>query len=461
MSKKLMKVFLTLTAIVMIASCTATTDENLKTTAVTTAANEAVYYGNASLALAKLVAETYLIEHETINDWENATLDEPYPLYNPATDVITYLEYPVIKDGKRKGYIMVTLKEDEPRVVEASENSEMTNYEALADKAGTTDIKAVRFSFASFVAEAPTVSRSGNRKVLAALGNIEYEIEIGEVSRSGSSYEEIINNYKERVEKNGGFLDINKDVYEANKEWIDYRNGYTSRGDISDADLSPIVTEISDYSSLSPTMILNQFYVKFSNGSSGPSGCVPTAGVIGIAYYARKFNCKTLFGGILPPDKKIFYGNGIISEGDDNVADVVFDLRKKLNMIDNGSYTSHLANVIIQYMKENGLPVAYHATKHRGNSWDCMDLDALKKTLDRDEPAYLDYYEDESENKNEHGWHCAIIYKAEIQRDWAGNYKECTYYINPGWGEYRLYDKNITTWNFNIEGFTEINLQVL
>lgn len=458
MSGKLMKVFLTLATVVMIASCTATTDENLKTNAVTTATNEAVYYGNASLALSKLVAETYLIEHETINDWENATLDEPYPLYNPATDVITYLEYPVIKDGKRKGYIMVTLKEDEPRVVEASENSEMTNYEALADKAGTMDIKAVRFSFASFVAEDPTVSRSGNRKVLATLGNIEHEIEIGEVSRSGSSYEEIINNYKERVEKNGGFLDINKNVYEANKEWIDYRNGYTSRGDISDADLSPIVAKIDDYSKVSPTMILNQFHVKFSNGTYGYSGCVPIAGVIGIAYYARRFNCKTLFGGELPPDKKIFSENKIISQGDDSVADVVLDLRKKLNMTNNGAFTQYLSNVITQYMKENGLPNAYHATKHRGNSWDCMDLDALKKTLDRNDPAYLDYYEDEEETA---GWHCAIIYKAEIQRDWAGNYKECTYYINPGWGEYRLYDKNITTWNFNIEGFTEINLQVL
>ena len=87
MSKKLMKVLVTLATVVMIASCTATSDEN--TNVLNTVTNEAVYYENASLSLAKLVAETYLIEHETINDWENATLAEPYPLYNPATDVIT------------------------------------------------------------------------------------------------------------------------------------------------------------------------------------------------------------------------------------------------------------------------------------------------------------------------------------------------------------------------------------
>ena len=398
MSGKLMKVFLTLTAIVMIASCTATTDENLKTTAVTTAANEAVYYGNASLALAKLVAETYLIEHETINDWENATLAEPYPLYNPATDVITYLEYPVIKDGKRKGYIMVTLKEDEPRVVEASENSEMTNYEALADKAGTTDIKAVRFSFASFVAEAPTVSRSGNRKVLAALGNIEYEIEIGEVSRSGSSYEEIINNYKERVEKNGGFLDINKDVYEANKEWIDYRNGYTSRGDISDADLSPITTEIKD-SSLLP--IVAQFDVDPDTSDYEPSGCVPTAGAMVIAYYAKRLKNKSLFGGKLPPDSFVFNSNGKIDINSDvnkEFINIVKDLRNRLGMTDNGSYTYKLPKAIGEYMLSKGFTAVEIEEcceiQYSGKSWCCQDFVELERALHRSNPVFLDYLTD-------------------------------------------------------------------
>lgn len=116
MSKKIVNVLKVMLAVMMIASCSAA-DEELKSVASQNAQEQTVYYENASLPLAKLVAETYLMEYETINEWENATLDKPYPLYNPATDVVTYLEYPVIKDGKRKGYIMVTLKEDEPRVL--------------------------------------------------------------------------------------------------------------------------------------------------------------------------------------------------------------------------------------------------------------------------------------------------------------------------------------------------------
>lgn len=448
MSKKIVKVFLTLTTVVMIASCTATTDENLKAKVETTATNEVVYYENASLSLAKLVAETYLIEHETINDWENATLAEPYPLYNPATDVITYLEYPVIKDGKRKGYIMVTLKEDEPRVVEASENSEMTNYEALADKAGIADIKAIRFSFASFVAEDPTISRSGNRKVLAALGNIEHEIEIGEVSRSGSSYEEIVNNYKERVEKNGGFLDINKDVYEANKEWIAYRNGYTSRGEaLEDADLPPITKELSKYSSSYHTLVANQFTTE----NNTLSGCVPTAGAIALAYYARKHNKPKLWRNCGTPDE-CFIGSSATSEVDErNFRSIVNELRKYLGMgeDENSSITSWLPGKLSQYSYENGCGWIPYQEVYSGESWTGYGFKRLLRYLSTNNPCFLGYYD-----HDEKGWHATVIYKAKVQRDWADNYKECTYYITTGWKSPAT--KSVNTWDWCI---SDISMQ--
>ena len=453
MSKKLMKVLVTLATVVMIASCTATSDEN--TNVLNTVTNEAVYYENASLSLAKLVAETYLIEHETINDWENATLDEPYPLYNPATDVITYLEYPVIKDGKRKGYIMVTLKEDEPRVVEASENSEMTNYEALADKAGTTDIKAVRFSFASFVAEDPTISRSGNRKVLAALGNIEYEIEIGEVSRSGSSYEEIVNNYKERVEKNGGFLDINKDVYEANKEWIDYRNGYTSRGDAK-TDKSPITKELSKYSSSYHTLVANQFELKNSKNEKWQSGCVPTAGAIALAYYARKHNKPKLWRNCGTPDE-CFIGSSATSEVDArNFKSIVNELRKYLGMGEkvNSSITSWLPGKLSQYSYENGCGWIPYQEVYGGDSWTGYGFKRLLRYLSTNNPCFLGYYDHKDSIDKVEGWHATVIYKAEVQRDWADNYKECTYYITTGWKSPAT--KSVNTWDWCI---SDISMQ--
>lgn len=444
------------TSVAILASCSGAT-ENLEDNQVeTTATNEVVYYENASLSLAKLVAETYLIEHETINDWENTTLGEPYPLYNPATDVITYLEYPVIKDGKRKGYIMVTLKEDEPRVVEASENSEMTNYEALANKAGTADIKAIRFSFASFVAEDPTVSRSGNRKVLAALGNIEHEIEIGEVSRSGSSYEEIVNNYKERVEKNGGFLDINKDVYEANKEWIAYRNGQRSRGDISDADLSPIVTEIKNSSYLP---IVDQFDVNTKTEKIELSGCVPTAGAIAIAYYAKRFNNKALFGGKLPPSSFVFKGDYLDAASDVNkeFIDIVMDLRSRLGMTGKNAFTSDLPEAVAGYMKNKGFTsvgIKEDCKKeYSGKSWCCQDFVELERALHRSNPVFLSYLTDK---KDDESGHCVVVYKAEIQRDWAGNFKECTYYINIGWQNNAF--RSVTTWDYNIKYFVTLDV---
>lgn len=451
MSKKFMNVLKTMLAVMLIASCSAA-DEEFKNTAAQTAENQAVYYENASLSLAKLVAETYLMEYETINEWENAVLAEPYPLYNPATEVITYLEYPVIKDGKRKGYIMVTLKEDEPRVVEASENSEMTNYEALADKAETNDIKAVRFSFASFVAEDPTVSRSGNRKVLAALGNIEHKIEIGEVTRSGSVYEEYINRYKARVEENDGFLDINKDVYEANKEWIEYRNGQRTRGKaLEDADLEPIETEIKDSSYLP---IVAQFDVDLTTSGNQASGCVPTAGAMVIAYYAKRFNRIALWDGKKTP--------GTYLVGDSTFKSIVMDLRDRLEMTDNGAPTYKLPKAVAEYMLSKGFTSVgieeCCQTKYSGKSWCCQDFVALERALHRSNPVFLAYYDDDGKN---HDWHCAVVYKSSIQRDWANNFKECTYYINTGWsGQSADFPshKEITTWNYNIQYFVTLDV---
>lgn len=155
-------------------------------------------------------------------DWEGAVIGDFYPLYNPATDKITYLEYKVTKDGADRGYILVTLKDDETGVVESSHGENGTCYELLRDRAGTGEIKAYRFSFASYVAESKTATRAGERKILAALGNIEYELNNatsgGEtLSRSrgaADKYEELIRSYKGRTAENGGYLDIKKEYGE-------------------------------------------------------------------------------------------------------------------------------------------------------------------------------------------------------------------------------------------------------
>ena len=48
-----------------------------------------------------------------------------------------------------------------------------------------------------------------------------------------------------------------------------------------------------------------------------------------------------------------------------------------------------------------------------------------------------------------------------MKRDWAGNYKECTYHINTGWsGKNPDYPnhKEITTWNNAIRYFVTLDV---
>lgn len=183
---------------------------------------EEYYGGSPDFRLTRMIAENYLMENMEHYDWEGAVIGDFYPLYNPATDKITYLEYKVTKDGADRGYILVTLKDDETGVVESSHGENGTCYELLRDRAGTGEIKAYRFSFASYVAESKTATRAGERKILAALGNIEYElngaISGGEtLSRSRGAvdkYEELIRSYRDRTTENGGYLDIKKEYGE-------------------------------------------------------------------------------------------------------------------------------------------------------------------------------------------------------------------------------------------------------
>jgi len=183
---------------------------------------EEYYGGNPDFRLTRMIAENYLMENMEHYDWKGAVIGDFYPLYNPATDKITYLEYKVTKDGADRGYILVTLKDDETGVVESSHGENGTCYELLRDRAGTGEIKAYRFSFASYVAESKTATRAGGRKILAALGNIEYElndaINGGEtLSRSRGAvdkYKELIRSYRDRTAENGGYLDIKKEYGE-------------------------------------------------------------------------------------------------------------------------------------------------------------------------------------------------------------------------------------------------------
>ena len=208
-------------------------------------------------------------------DWEGAELGDYYPLYNPATDKITYLEYKVTKEGEDRGYVLVTLKDDETRVVESSHGNNGTCYELLRDKAGSDNIRAYRFSFASYTAEDKSVSRADGRKILAALGNIEYDLmdaaggDLKKLTRSTAvtdRYNGLIDSYKRRVEENNGYLDIKKEY----GEYLKKQNGNMTRN--SPEHKEDKTAEISWYCNKEVDTSKYGFYTEVTSTNTWPGG---------------------------------------------------------------------------------------------------------------------------------------------------------------------------------------------
>jgi len=172
----------------------------------------------------KRIAQTYLQNMAEFYDWKEAQIGKYYPIYNPATEKITYLEYKVTKKGINKGYILITLKDDEPRVVESSHGDNGTCFEYLSAKAKTDKIKVSRFSFDSYVAEDNTQT-NGKKRILSACGGIEEKIGNNLDSDTAiNKYNESIENYKKKINDNGGFLDIKKQLHDNSSDNIDKIN---------------------------------------------------------------------------------------------------------------------------------------------------------------------------------------------------------------------------------------------
>ena len=160
--------------------------------------------GAVDFRLTNMIANNYFENMKDNYEWKDAKIEKFYPIYNPATDKITYLEYKVTEDGKNRGYILVSLKDDEPSIVESSHSETSTCYEILEKKAKTSDIKVYRFSFDSYVAVAKENKRSiSGKKVLAAIGNIEFRLmptttnntRNGSIILEDDIYENIVNQY--------------------------------------------------------------------------------------------------------------------------------------------------------------------------------------------------------------------------------------------------------------------------
>ena len=277
MSGKLMKVFLTLATVVMIASCTATTDENPQINAVTTAANEAEAINDSlQKKLALFVAENQILERiesgETL--WtENSEITKLYPIYIAGTDEVVYYECKVETEGKDSGYILVCVTEHDILIPEMAEEGR-TLTEEYQNVLGENDFKILRYDWFTSAAESIEATRSSvDGQLLASIGIFANELIVNETSRSADAdlYSELRSSYAEEVMNNGAIPPYrNEDI----KEY--YCNNEQSRG-------SP------DYEKKRTAKLKNEtIRWKQSKNSNGyPCGCGNTAWAIVYAYWQQ------------------------------------------------------------------------------------------------------------------------------------------------------------------------------
>lgn len=409
--------------------------------------NNEYYGGSVNFRLMKMIASNYLESMEESFDWKDAKIDNFYPIYNPATEKITYLEYKVTKYGKGKGYILVSLKEDEPNIVESSHIESKTCFELLKEKTKSDNIKVYRFSFDSYVAldkNSNSLSRgdkNGNKKVLSALGNIEFLLQKNQtntLTRNNNLkiIDELFNEYNNRVKENGNFLDVKKTYVEEIS-----KIKQISRG-------TPITHkenrtyEISWYCWY-PLMRADQFGV---NGYY--SGCVPTSGAMIAAYWDLKKGIDVY------PGTPTYESGSSGGNPYDNFRECVIKLREKLLMNNSTALNSALGNAFWWYAYDRGItPISYEnhpadgiasSNASEGNLGNNNHFDKLGWALNNNWPGSLGYWEPK-------GGHSAPIYKLTIKVNSLNIYYNVTYSIATGW--WNTYYKDIPAYSYACNDF--------
>lgn len=210
MSKKIVKVFLTLATVVMIASCTATTDEN--TNVLNTVTNEAREIEDIEndwqKKLALFVAKNEILERiesgETL--WtENSEITKLYPIYIAGTDEVVYYECKVETEGKDSGYILVCVTEHDILIPETAEEG-ITLTEEYRNALDTDNFRVLRYDWFTSAAESVEITRSTETgHLLASIGIFANELVINETTRNTNVtiYSELRNKYAEKVINNG------------------------------------------------------------------------------------------------------------------------------------------------------------------------------------------------------------------------------------------------------------------
>ena len=435
MSRKLMKVFLTLATVVMMASCTATTDENSQTNAVTTAANEVVTTENLDLSLARLKAENCLLTSSEFKpEWEGAKIGECYLWYNPVVgnDTPAYAEFKVTKNGENAGYIMVSLTEMDFEIPEYCTEGK-TMYEIMQEKAETSEIKATRYSSFAYMAENVSVSRSSDKKRVF-FGTLEY-LNNAESSRSANSdFEDFLASYLEGKTELGGIggsAEELKEFYE-NKT----QNTNNSRGKPN-----PPYKYLSE-TKLASDNLLPRYDQYKKEGKFDASGCAPTAVAMALGYW-HLYHGKTRFFSSKPAVEfewsKKWKSDDDVNANEKKVIETLGSYMKTTYSKNKGSTNTYNAwDGTWKYIRDKGYNhwvIRWYWVDHNSDEGEkvwvntTVDWNAIYDEIKADRPAIL-HYNDKDVGEN----HSATIYGLQVYKDeWSGVVQNVHCDINTGW----------------------------
>jgi len=376
------------------------------------------------------LARIDLIQSTDEGQWENAEISDSFLWYNPmVTDGPAYLEFKITGNGKDQGYIMVSLTNLDFEIPEYHTEGKAM-YEYLQSRAGTSDIKGIRFSPFSYAGEYTT--RSGINRVY--LGTLERLNEDAETRSDDNnySYDSFMSNYI--LERNalggiGGTKEELENHFKAIGESMKRSEYHITRGNPTPPYSATITGTIADWGTKLPTY--DQFVV-----GSGKSGCSPTAATIVLAYWHLKHG-KTGFFSRTPSINEA----GMTSNERDVVLGLGNQSYMKTQYRDGFGFTGAYEtwDGLWRYTTDHGynhLIVRWYyvdPNSHEGSPQFPVsitnDWNNIYTELANNRPAILHYQETD-------GGHTAAIYSAKLYRDqWTGVVASVESSVVTGWGD--------------------------
>jgi len=376
-------------------------------------------------------------------DWKGAEIGEGFYWYNPMIEgKPAYIEFKVVKDGKDQGGIVVSLTKADFNIPEYRTEGK-TTYEYLQNKAGTKDIKGIRFTPFDYTAE----TSSGER---VFYGTLSY---LNNVSDSDSvdvdnEYNEFLQGYINLRNEIGGIGDGKKELIEYHKvkeEAKERTKEQIKMRSASPQDPNEWPAVIANLGLLPKWNQFNYYYDSNNikrpylsnpppNTIRGISGCTPTAVGIILAYWYNKHYKVNLFATTPVITDAALISH--IASNNTNETNVILGLGgpSYLNTsLGGGTDWANMESGIRNYVRNvagytNTVVKTYSDINVSGSAFYYLERFGWWEIFDEingNRPAMLSY-----------NGHSAVIYKMKMYIDGTQDYLYdiyCT--IRSGWGD--------------------------